>query len=107
MATRNRIVGLFGIKPEQIAIGETQEGGFPVIFHSEDVVVCGFDDWHLNFRIVIRVHERDAGRAVRLTTLVRRNNGFGYCYIFLISPVHKLIVRRLLRNLSSRPAQQR
>lgn len=105
--TRNKIVGLFGIKSGQISIDETQAGAFPAVFQSEEVAVYGFDDWHLDFRIVIQVLEKEVGRAVRLTTLVRRNNGFGYCYIFLISPVHKLIVRRLLRNLSYSYAQQK
>ncbi|NDK35498.1 DUF2867 domain-containing protein [Rhodovulum sulfidophilum] len=100
--SRNRIVGLFDIKPGQISIDETAGGAFPLLSRSEDVVVYGFDDWHLDFRVVIQVHDADAGRAVRLTTLVRRRNSFGYGYIFLITPFHLLIVRRLLRNLSSR-----
>ncbi|WP_420557053.1 DUF2867 domain-containing protein [Roseovarius sp.] len=100
--TRNRIVGLFGIKRGQISIDETTGGAFPLLSRSEDVVVYGFDDWHLDFRVVIQIHDVDAGRAVRLTTLVRRRNSFGYGYIFLITPFHMLIVRGLLRNLSSR-----
>lgn len=98
-ALRNKIVGIFGIKPGQITIAEGQDGAFPRLSQSQDAAVYGFDDWHLNFRIVIEVRDRDAGHAVRLTTLVRRNNGFGHVYIFLISPFHRLIVRRLLRNL--------
>ncbi|WP_297342106.1 DUF2867 domain-containing protein, partial [Pseudophaeobacter sp.] len=84
--TRNRIVGLFGIKPGQISIDEKTGGAFPLLSRSEDVVVYGFDDWHLNFRVVIQIHDVNSGRAVRLTTLVRRKNGFGYGYIFLITP---------------------
>lgn len=101
-ATRNRIVGLFGIKPGQITIDGTKSGAFPIISQSEETVVYGFDDWHLNFRIVIQTRASVAGRAVTLATLVHRKNWFGYCYIFLISPFHRMIVKHLLHNLSSR-----
>ena len=101
-AMRNRVVGLFGIKPGQITIDSTKSGAFPIVAQSDETVVYGFDDWHLNFRIALQIRDTPTGRAVTLTTLVHRKNWYGYCYIFLISPFHRLIVKHLLRNLSSR-----
>lgn len=97
---RNALVRPFGIKPGQITTDDRQPGAFPTLEKTEDYVVLGYDDWHLNFRVVVQTHDRPAGQSVSLTTLVRRNNWFGYLYVFLITPFHDLIVSRLLRNLS-------
>lgn len=98
--TRNRIVGLIGLKTGQISVDNGQAGAFPVISQSDDAVVVGFDDWHLNFRVVVETRRAENGTAVALSTLVNRRHWFGYLYIFAITPFHKLIVRRLLSNLA-------
>ncbi|NIZ14359.1 DUF2867 domain-containing protein [Phaeobacter sp. HF9A] len=96
---RNRIVGLIGLKAGEISVDQAQAGGFPILSQSEDTVVAGFDDWHLDFRIVTRTAAGPEGSEVSLATFVRRRHWFGYLYIFLITPFHKLIVRRLLANV--------
>ncbi|WP_293722449.1 DUF2867 domain-containing protein [Stappia sp.] len=98
--TRNLIVGGLGLKKGQISVDEGQAGAFPVVFRSPDTVVMGFDDWHLDFRVVTRTRRVPAGTAVSVSTLVRRRHWFGYLYLFLITPFHKRIVRRLLSNLA-------
>ncbi|SHO59169.1 DUF2867 domain-containing protein [Vibrio quintilis] len=97
---RNKIVGLIGIKSGEISVDQQQAGAFPIVSQSEQTTVMGFDDWHLNFRVVVETMEKASGTRVRLSTFVQRRNWFGYLYIFLITPFHKLIVRRLLKNLS-------
>ncbi len=98
---RNRIVGLFGLKSAELGIVEGETiGAFPVVSAREDQVVLGFDDHHLNFRIVLDVAPAGAkARKVAVTTLVERHNLFGRIYIFVITPFHKLIVRTLLARL--------
>ena len=98
LSLRNRIVGLFGLKSAELGIAEGERiGAFPVVSARDDQVVLGFDDSHLNFRIVW--HVTAAGSQawkLAVTTLVDRHNLFGRIYIFVITPFHKLIVRTLL-----------
>jgi hypothetical protein len=77
---RDRIVGLFGLKP-------APKTGFPVISETEERVVMGFDDRHLDFRIVVTVNSG----AATLTTIVRRHNALGRVYLALIMPFHRVI----------------
>lgn len=101
LSLRNRIVGLFGLKSAELGIAEGQTiGAFPVVSARDDQVVLGFDDSHLNFRIVLDVTAAGAqARKIAITTLVERRNLFGRIYIFVITPFHKLIVRTLLARM--------
>ncbi len=57
-------------------------GIFPVISSSAERVVLGFDDLHLDFRIVVDVTALDeTARRVTATTLVHRNNLLGRIYL--------------------------
>lgn len=102
---RNRIVGVFWVKPGKITVDAAQSDAFPILETTEEVAVLGFDDWHLNFRVVIQVTEQGTGQAVTLTTLVHRKTWFGRGYIFLVTPFHRLVVKRLLLNLSLNAGQ--
>ena len=101
LALRNRIVGLFGLKSAELGIDEgTTIGAFPVVSARDDQVVLGFDDSHLNFRIVLDVAAAGSqARKLAVTTLVERHNLFGRIYIFVITPFHKLIVRTILTRM--------
>jgi hypothetical protein len=92
---RNALARLVGLKtgPDK-GIGDSQRVGiFPILLESEDRVVLGLDDWHLDFRIVVEVApEGDGGSRIRATTLVRRKNLFGRLYIGLVTPFHRVIV---------------
>ncbi len=99
MKLRNRIVGLLGLKSASPSGHRETVGAFPMIRGDEHCVVLGFDDWHLDFRIVVETNPSSAGTRVHLATLVARKHWFGYLYIFLITPFHRLIVKRLMRNL--------
>ena len=95
MALRNGLVRLAGLKAANI-------GGFPVLSECEDQIVVGFDDSHLDFRLVIRVEPQSTGlNQVSIATLVDRHNALGRTYIAVVTPFHKLIVMRMLRSLAS------
>lgn len=105
MALRNALVRPFGLKgaTEKIVPSETEIGGFPVISASDDRVVLGFDDRHLNFRIVIDVRrDRPSGQTLSVMTLVHRNNLLGRLYLAAVMPFHKLIVRTMLAGIGRR-----
>jgi hypothetical protein len=100
---RNWVVGLFGLKSAELALtGQDKIGGFPVIDHDDRRVLLGFNDKHLDFRIIVSVEpERDGHQHVSLTTLVKRHNLFGRLYIFVVTPFHKLIVKTFLKRFAA------
>lgn len=99
LVLRNLIVMPFGLKGTPRGPGRI--GIFPVVSESPERVVLGFDDTHLDFRILVEVQAANEATLVRATTLVRRNNAFGRFYLAAIMPFHKLIVRRVLKGLSA------
>ncbi|MDP9573700.1 UNVERIFIED_ORG: hypothetical protein J2W66_004202 [Agrobacterium larrymoorei] len=96
MALRNGVVSVFGLKTVALAAGE-MAGGFPVVSSTPARTVLGFDDRHLDFRIVVDLEERAGGSVVRVTTLVRRKNLFGRIYLFTVGPFHRRIVPTTMR----------
>ena len=102
---RDAVTGLFGLKSssELRAEGWEKIGFFPVVSKSDNQVVLGFDDRHLDFRVVIDVRNDDQGRRlVDATTLVRRNILLGRIYLAIITPFHRLIVATMLADLGKR-----
>lgn len=109
-ALRNAMVAPFGLKPGAEAAqlpdqkpGQTlvrSLGMFPVLSSTPARVVLGFDDRHLDFRIVVDVRERHAGRRVTVTTLVARHNLFGRLYLAAVMPFHKRIVPAVLAKVA-------
>ena len=88
MGLRNRLVRLVGLKPARAS-------GFPVVRESADEVVLGFDDRHLDFRIVVTV----AGGFVTVTTLVRWHNAWGRAYLAAVMPFHRVIAARMVEGV--------
>jgi hypothetical protein len=58
-------------------------------------LVAGFNDHHLDFRVVVDVA---AGEQVTATTLVKTHNFLGRLYLAIVLPFHRLIVRSMLRR---------
>lgn len=105
MVLRNAIVAPFGLKgaAEEVKTSETEIGGFPVVSATDERVVLGFDDRHLDFRIVIDVMaDRPSGQTLSVMTLVQRNNLLGRLYLAAVMPFHKLIVRTMLSGIGRR-----
>lgn len=103
MALRNLLVRPFGLKgdPEAASAGVARIGMFPVLSSSPTQYVLGFDDRHLDFRIVVETEKLpDRRTAVRMMTLVRRHNPLGRAYLAAIMPFHKLIVATTLSRVS-------
>ncbi|MEO5690163.1 MAG: DUF2867 domain-containing protein [Burkholderiaceae bacterium] len=89
MGLRNRIVGVFGLKSGPAS-------GFPIIRQSADEVLLGFNDKHLDFRIVVAV----AGGFATITTIVRWHNVWGRAYLAAIMPFHRVIAARMLEGVA-------
>ncbi|MBH5401589.1 DUF2867 domain-containing protein [Bradyrhizobium sp. CNPSo 4010] len=98
---RNILVRPFGLKTS--GEGAPAPGGmiglFPVLSETPEQLVAGFDDLHLDFRIVVDVSGDAASRQVTSTTLVRTHNLLGRTYLALIMPFHKLVVRNMMGRI--------
>jgi hypothetical protein len=103
LALRNFLVAPFGLKT-----GAPKEPGrsdiiglFPVVSERPDRLVAGFDDKHLDFRVVVDVAAAGHGQRVTATTLVLTHNLLGRVYLTTILPFHRLVVRALLRQVAA------
>jgi hypothetical protein len=104
MRLRDALVRPFGLKtspkgaraPPRFATGE-RIGLFTLFARSEDELLLGEDDRHLDFRLCLRVSEGQ----VTLTTLVHFRNVWGRVYFFLVRPFHGIIVQRMLRRAAT------
>lgn len=98
---RNIMVSPFGLKTS--GDGAPAPGGliglFPVVSKTPERLVAGFNDYHLDFRIVVDVNHAANGRQVISTTLVRTHNLLGRAYLAFIMPFHKLVVRSMMRQI--------
>ena len=98
---RNVLVSPFGLKTS--GEGAPAPGGliglFPVVSETPERLVAGFNDYHLDFRLVVDVNAVAEGRQVTSTTLVRTHNLLGRAYLTLIMPFHKLVVRSMMRQI--------
>ncbi|MCK1388587.1 DUF2867 domain-containing protein [Bradyrhizobium sp. 21] len=98
---RNVLVTPFGLKKS--GEGAPAPGGliglFPVLSETPERLVAGFNDSHLDFRIVVDVAGNAASREVTLTTLVKTNNFLGRIYLTLITPFHKLVARGMMGRI--------
>jgi hypothetical protein len=103
LALRNRLVAPFGLKtPDPTGPGASGTIGiFPVVSEAPDRLVLGFDDGHLDFRVVVDVAACGAGQSFALTTLVLTHNLFGRSYLAIILPFHRLIARTMLRQVAA------
>lgn len=103
MALRNTIVKPFGLKAGHEADGPRGKVGiFPIETATPRRAVLGFEDKHLDFRVVVEVVEAGDASEVTATTLVRLNNRLGRVYLTAILPFHKIIVRDALTRLAAR-----
>ena len=98
---RNILVAPFGLKTS--GAGAPAPGGmiglFPVVCETPERLVAGFNDYHLDFRLVVDVASGATGRQVTSTTLVRTHNLLGRAYLTLIMPFHKLVVRGMMGRI--------
>ena len=103
MALRNYLVTPFGLKTptRNRPVSADTVGIFPVLSESPDRLVAGFNDKHLDFRVVVDVASAGPGQQVTATTLVLTHNLLGRFYLAIILPFHRLIVRAMLRRVAA------
>jgi hypothetical protein len=85
---RNAIVGVFGLKAGKSDVA------FPIISQTDNEVVSGLGDTHLDFRASIL--KDPTASTISLTTVVHFNNVWGRVYFLPVKPFHKIIMRSLL-----------
>jgi Protein of unknown function (DUF2867) len=95
-------VAPFGLKtpsPNRRASADAV-GIFPVLSESPERLVAGFNDKHLDFRVLVDVATAGRGQQVTATTLVLTHNLLGRVYLAIILPFHRLIVRSMMRQIA-------
>ena len=103
MRLRNRMVAPIGLKRPLPAAPRAADtiGRFPVVSETPHRLVAGFDDKHLDFRVVVDVAAAGQGQSVTATTLVLTHNLLGRGYLAIILPFHRLIARAMLRQVAA------
>jgi hypothetical protein len=91
LGLRQALVGFVGI-----ARGDTS--AFDTLARTEDEVLLGTDDGHLDFRASIR---REPERVV-LSTVVALHNRRGRGYFAIVRRVHPVVVRAMLDRAARR-----
>ena len=103
LTLRNILVTPFGLKTSGESRTAPREmiGIFPIVSQTPDRLVAGFNDKHLDFRVVVDVANSGTLRNVTLTTLVLTHNRLGRTYLAIILPFHRLIAPSLLRQVAA------
>jgi hypothetical protein len=110
MRARDAIVSGFGVKTSGQIAAEAKAAGterisfFPLQSRSEQELIVGEDDRHLDFRasVLLRPRADGSGDELVTTTVVHCHNALGRIYLIAISPFHRLIVRSNLRRAAQR-----
>jgi hypothetical protein len=108
MATRNRVVSLFGLKNlghlgdlkrtkavSDYRIGD-RIGIFTLLSNTDNEVIMGDSDKHLDVKVSICKLVQDGKESVASTTVVHIHNLLGRVYMLFVIPFHKLIVPAVL-----------
>ncbi len=98
---RNLLVAPFGLRTSghSETIPRETIGIFPILTETPDRLVAGFDDRHLDFRVVVDVATSGPSQQITATTLVKTHNRLGRVYLAIILPFHRLIVPAMLRQI--------
>ncbi|MEV0413166.1 DUF2867 domain-containing protein [Streptomyces sp. NPDC050448] len=107
MSLRDKAVAPLGLqvqergRPQDTRIEPgVKKGPFRVLEVTEDEVLCGDNDKHLDFRASFAVRSKADGSGSEgvITTVVRFNRRYGRLYFKAIEPFHHLIVASLLSH---------
>jgi hypothetical protein len=77
-------------------------GLFKVFSKTEEEIILGEDDKHLNFRVSLFMQhdEQDAQKKhLTVSTTVKYNNLFGRLYFLPVKPFHKFIVPSMMKGM--------
>lgn len=92
LALRNALVRPFGLKT-----GEVGQPIFPTCHETDEEIILGTDDRHLDFRIGLY---RQDGR-IYMSTWVHPHNVWGRAYLRLVMPFHILISRGAVARMAT------
>ena len=98
LAARDLLVAPFGVRP-------AHQGDallFPIQAAEPERVVCGLDDRHLDFRVIVTL----SGGGARCTTVVRRHGALGAAYLAVVRPIHRRFIPHLMRRHHRTPAME-
>ncbi|WP_347070131.1 DUF2867 domain-containing protein [Flavobacterium sp. WV_118_3] len=107
-AVRNfivRFIGLKNNKPADYKVGFEighYIGFFRIFSITENEMLLGADDTHLNFRAVI-TNSQTPLYNIKVTTLVSYNNRKGRIYMQFIKPFHRMVVKNMVRQAYKNP----
>ncbi len=92
---RRVITAPFGLDNDGPDVAD-KVGIFPVEAETDQELIAGFDDKHLNFRVSVLSHEGQ----ISLATWVAPHNIGGRIYLAAIMPFHILIARNALARVA-------
>ncbi|KFC70607.1 hypothetical protein FF80_00879 [Devosia sp. LC5] len=104
LAVRTALVAPFGLitGTEPMPGSVRRIGMLPILEQSDDHVVLGLDDRHLDFRVLIEIKEQLSLRQeVCVSTAVKTHNAAGRAYLAFVKPFHRIVVPAMLRQLVS------
>ena len=107
MRVRDAVVAPLGLKTARrpgSQPGHERIGIFKVYAVTDTELVCGEDDAHLDFRAPVLRRPAPQGRSEELvvSTVVHCHNRAGRCYIAVIAPFHRAVVRSNMRSAAER-----
>jgi hypothetical protein len=112
MRLRDALVGVIGLKKSSDAPAPPPEnarlapgdfvGFFRVLDRSDDEIVAGEDDRHLDFRVSFLLGRDDGGAHAIVTTVVKFHGALGRAYFLPVGPVHRRIVPAMLSRAITR-----
>jgi Protein of unknown function (DUF2867) len=119
---RNKIVSVFGLKTAGNVVDRHQQlnnfkcepgeqfGLFKVFHKTENEVIIGEDDKHLNFRVSLFLDNSktdNSKKDVTISTTVEFNNWFGRLYFLPVRPFHRVLVPAMLKGIIKELEKQR
>lgn len=111
---RNKLAGLFGLKTSGKTTDRHRQlehftcepgdrlGLFKVFDKTNDEVILGEDDKHLNFRVSLFMDQPTGDtkqKKLIISTAVKFNNRWGRLYFLPVRPFHTLIVPAMLKGI--------
>lgn len=109
MFLRNKIVSVLGLKDLghlgeidlakpgcEYSVGD-RVGIFSILSLSEQEVILGDSDNHLDAKLSVYKFDEGEKKAVAISTVVHVHNTLGRIYMLFVTPVHKLISPAMLR----------
>jgi hypothetical protein len=107
MSLRNFIVAKLDLKDlgnlSDIGLNKAEKdykiGAFTLINNCHNEIIVEDKDKHLDVKLSFYIENKKDHKVVHASTVVHVKNTFGKCYMFFVTPVHKIIVPCSLRSL--------